>query len=716
MNRRVFVIFLALVVFASLSNAVPVNLSISIDSGANYSNNETVTLTLFADNTTGSTNCSYANVVTSWSDPESYNTSKTWNLSSADGLKTVYYRCTDDGSNWSDVASDQITLDSNAPSISSLSPGNSSIATTLAPTISASLSDSGSGINESSIVLTFNGTQVNATYSSGTVSYDPPNLSETNYTVELTVEDNTGQSSTVQWNFIVDLEPVIGAVNPSEGDYVKSTKFTIYAEVSDSGSGLNYSRTLMKVDGSEVDVDQPSGKVEYSADVSEGTIDIELTVYDNNGNSRFKNWSFIVDKSDPSVSQLNPADKSTVSVLSSISAKISDPYSGIDEDTIKMKVDNVDVTELTSYSGGIISYPAGSLGGGSHSAEIWVDDEAGNDAFTYWTFSVVSTIPTIDQTTPSTTNDATPTISARISDSGSSGLNLVTLKIYLDDTDVSSKSTYDNSKSTISYTPTNELSEGSHTAKVEVSDNIGNKGSKSWTFTIDKSAPESPSNLNVSVVGSKATLTWADSSGATEYNVYRSGSRMLSVSGLTARSTVSTTTYSDSSASGKWYYAVTAVDASGNEGVPAFGGTCAEYGSSGWKDYDCCADSDCPFGNCNLSTNTCYTPKVSTTKGDAQSAIDAAKSEIQSANESGVNITDAQMLLNSAENAFKVGNYAQAKNYANQASSKVQSLSTNETGNSTPETGNGKKSLPCCPTAFILLAILSSGIYYGSRV
>jgi hypothetical protein len=717
MYRRAIIVFLALMVFASVSSALPYNLTISIDGGANYSTNETVSLTLSAENTTGSTNCSYANVVTSWSGPEAYSTSKTWNLSSGDGLKTVYYKCTDDGENWSEVESDQITLDTNVPLISSLSPGNDSIATSLTPTISAALSDSGSGINESSIELKFNGSVVNATYSAGTVSYElPSNLSETNYySAQLSVEDNSGQSSFVSWNFTVDLIPVIGEINPDSNDYIKSTSFKIYAQISDSGSGINYSAIVLKVDGSEVTPNWQAGEVEYSADVNEGEVDVELTVYDNNGNAAFKNWSFIVDNTEPTITNLNPTDKSTISSISSISAKIDDEHAGVDEESILFKVDNVDITSSATFSGGILSYSAIGLGGGSHSAEIWVDDEAGNDAFKYWTFSVVATVPTIDQMTPSqSTNDATPKISARLTDSGSSGLNLATMRIYVDDADVSSKAKYDSSKRTISYTPTSDLSEGSHSVKVEVSDYNGNRGSKSWTFTVDKSAPGSPTNLEATVVGSAATLSWTKVSGATKYNVYRSGTKILSVSGLSARSTVTTNSYSDQSASGNWYYAVTALDSTGNEGAPAFVGTCAEYGGSGWVDYDCCKDDDCPFGNCNLTTNTCYTPKVDTTKSDAESAIDAAKSAIQSANESGVNITDAQMLLNSAESAFKVGNYAQAKNYANQAASAVQSNQTgNETGDGETETDKGKKRLPCCPGAFILFAVAGLGLYYS---
>jgi len=718
MNRRAFALFIALVLLASVSCAAPVNLTISIEGGANYTVNESVMLSLGADNTGGSTNCTYANTVPSWSEPEPYSTTAQWNLSGSDGLKTVYYRCTNDGENWSETASDQVILDTQAPSISSLEPDNQSVATSLNPTISADLTDSGSGIDEGSIEMKFNGSVVNATYSSGTLSYSPEtNLSESNYSVEVSVTDNAGHQSIAGWNFTVDLPPKIDYTDPEDDDYIKSTSFTISAGISDSGSGINTSATVMKVDGSEVETTFHNGEVEYEADLDEGTIDVELTVYDKSGNSAEESWSFIIDFTEPEVTLLSPSDKSTVSSLYSISAKLSDEYSGIDEDSIVFKVDNVDITSYASYSKGYLAYPAGGIGGGNHSAEIWADDLAGNDAFIYWTFNVVSTVPTIDQLKPeSGTNDATPTISARIRDSGSSGLNLGSLRLYLDGADVSSKADYDDSSGIVSYTPSSELSEGSHTAKVEVSDKNGNRGSESWTFTIDKSAPPSPTNLTIRVSGSIAILNWSKVSGASKYNVYRSSTKFTSVSGMSPRSSMGSSTYTDSGAGGRQYYAVTALDSSGNEGAPAFAGTCAIFQAGSWKDYDCCSDSECPFGNCNMSTHTCYTTKADTSKSDAESAIDAAQAAIDAANQSGANVTDAWTLLDSAQSAFRVGNYAQAKNYANQAASSLPAVESNKTGNSEPETGDGKKPLPCCATGFILLGIVSAGLYHKSRV
>ena len=92
--------------------------------------------------------------------------------------------------------------DTTPPTISDLTPADGATINTATPTISATVTDA-SGIDESSIVMTLNGTEVTHTYESGLVSYTPA-LSEGLHTATLNVSDNIGNLATTSWSFTVD--------------------------------------------------------------------------------------------------------------------------------------------------------------------------------------------------------------------------------------------------------------------------------------------------------------------------------------------------------------------------------------------------------------------------------------------------------------------------------------------------------------------------------
>lgn len=85
--------------------------SITIDSGAAYTVSTTVTV---SNTVVGAAEMRYSNDGSSWSSWESYAASKTWNLTSGDGLKTVYAEFRDAALNVLSVT-DNITLDQSPP-------------------------------------------------------------------------------------------------------------------------------------------------------------------------------------------------------------------------------------------------------------------------------------------------------------------------------------------------------------------------------------------------------------------------------------------------------------------------------------------------------------------------------------------------------------------------------------------------------------------------
>ncbi|MBE3137916.1 MAG: PGF-pre-PGF domain-containing protein [Thermoplasmata archaeon] len=147
----------------TLDTVKPSNVTVTITGGGDtpttYSNSVSVTLAITAaDATSGLYQMLIANDVTftgsSW---ETYSTSKSWTLTSGDGVKTVYLKVKDNTGLIADVVSDSITLDTTAPTSLSISieSGQSYTNTSL---VDLSLSATGAAKMQFSRNGTFNST------------------------------------------------------------------------------------------------------------------------------------------------------------------------------------------------------------------------------------------------------------------------------------------------------------------------------------------------------------------------------------------------------------------------------------------------------------------------------------------------------------------------------------------------------------------------------
>lgn len=97
---------------------------------------------------------------------------------------------------------------------------------------------------------------------------------------------------------------------------------------------------------------------------------------------------------------------------------------------------------------------------------------------------VDNTPPTIENKQPSpgsAVTDNTPTIGANYSDP--SGVDLESLKIFVDNVNVTDQATV--TSTGVTYTPTTGLADGEHTVEVWVGDNISNKAKENWSFTVE---------------------------------------------------------------------------------------------------------------------------------------------------------------------------------------------------------------------------------------
>ncbi|GAI18252.1 unnamed protein product, partial [marine sediment metagenome] len=125
-------------------DTTPPSGSLSINGGATYTNSQSVTLTLSAED---AAQMHFSNDDVSWTSWESYATSKSWTLSSGDGKKTVYVEFKDSTGNVSKTHSDTIILD------------------TTSPTGTFSINSGGDYTNSRSVTLTFNASSSSASLS-----------------------------------------------------------------------------------------------------------------------------------------------------------------------------------------------------------------------------------------------------------------------------------------------------------------------------------------------------------------------------------------------------------------------------------------------------------------------------------------------------------------------------------------------------------------------
>ncbi len=187
-------------------SSAPTDGSITINSGASYTNSTGVTLTLSAKDNVGvtgyylssssSTPSSSTSGWTSVSSTTTYSGSVSYTLSSGDGSKTVYVWFKDASGNVSSSASDDITLDTSVPAITITSPTSDVTYTATSSTISlgGSASDSTSGIKEVTWTISSGGSGT----ASGTTSWTISSISLSNgdTTITVTAKDNGGNTAT----------------------------------------------------------------------------------------------------------------------------------------------------------------------------------------------------------------------------------------------------------------------------------------------------------------------------------------------------------------------------------------------------------------------------------------------------------------------------------------------------------------------------------------
>lgn len=217
---------------------------------------------------------------------------------------------------------------------------------------------------------------------------------------ELTV-DIIGQDTTA---------PIAEWLTPHEGQFLNTETVLAQLHLTDDVSGVNLGSLQLLVDKEPLIEPQiaPSPPTlettrEISLTLQEGPHTLSAQINDAAGNiSDPAHVSFTVDRMPPLITNLNPLDGDTVNTARpAISANYSDAFSGVDVSSIRMFLDEVDVTTQFIMTENSIRFtPTNDLAEGEHAARVDVADRAGNAASVTWQFRVGASLTVVVESSP----------------------------------------------------------------------------------------------------------------------------------------------------------------------------------------------------------------------------------------------------------------------------------------------------------------------------
>jgi len=213
--------------------------SITVGSGnPTYATLTSVTLYLsYADSSSGVYQVRYGNSGGSWSDWEAPAATKAWTLISGDGSKTVWYQVMDNAGLLSTMYSDDIILDTAAPTASIvIGSGNPTYTTTSAVTLYLTYSDSGSGVYQ--VRYGNSGQSWSAWGAPATTKAWTLSTGDGTKTVYYQVMDNAELITQASDSIILDTIAPVGSISINSGStYTTSQSVTLSLTYSDATSG-----------------------------------------------------------------------------------------------------------------------------------------------------------------------------------------------------------------------------------------------------------------------------------------------------------------------------------------------------------------------------------------------------------------------------------------------------------------------------------------------
>jgi RHS repeat-associated protein len=429
-----------------------------------------------------------------------------------DGLHTLTAIATNPaGSSPASSPGVPITIDTMPPVIGNPSPANGATVFTATPTVSASWSDTGSGIVPTSGVVYLDSVAVSGAGITPTGFSFTPTLSAGPHTIAATVMDVAGNVGSLTWSFTVVLPPPAPTITaPGTGAILATGVPTISGTSSSSGLTI-----ALFVDGAARGTTTSGTGGAWSlapnAVIADGTHTLTATASNGAASPASAGILITVDTVPPVISNPSPADGATVTTGSpTVSASWSDGGTGVVPSSAVLLLDGITVAGATLTPAGF-SFTTTNLSAGTHTVSSKVQDQAGNTGSLSWSFTVLlpPTAPAISTpTSGAILATGLPTVTGTSSASG------LTITLLIDG--VAQGTTTSVAGGQWSLAPTVAIPDGGHTLTATAANTAGTSpASHGVSVTIDTTPPviSNPSPANGSTISTTAptvSASWSD--------------------------------------------------------------------------------------------------------------------------------------------------------------------------------------------------------------
>jgi hypothetical protein len=396
------------------------------------------------------------------------------------------------------TASAQFTVDLVAPQIQVVQPASGAYVNTATPTISVQYSDN-AALNLSSLRILVNNTDLtslfNKTSSGATATLTAATaLPQGANQIVASIKDQAGNPGSASVAFNVDLtRPVISFVQPAPGSY-SGSPVNIAVQYSDD-QAIDTATLQVALDGTPVTMTQtPTGATGTAAGAANGPHTLSAAISDRAGNQGTATDAFQVDATAPNIRLVQPAPGA---LLTDASPQVSIEYSdsdGVDTSTLQVLINGTDQTSLftvgpasaTAQLAGRLVLPQGQT-----TITALIKDLVLNQGSSGPVSVTVDTVaPSVSfQSPPAQTNSNAPTAAFSYSDA-TSGVNLQSVRVSVDGTDVTSLIALGESTATGVLRMTPALGEGQHQLQATLADRAGNQATPpAWPFFVDTVPP-----------------------------------------------------------------------------------------------------------------------------------------------------------------------------------------------------------------------------------
>ena len=343
----------------------------------------------------------------------------------------------------------------------------------------------------------------------GTFSIDVPNeLSEGEFTIEVSVTDTAGNETTATTTGEVDTTAPIVTIN-ALGDTSDTTPI-ISGTASDEPPGSTVILTVTDANGAVQTITAQviadgSWTVEVPAALAEGSYSVDASISDSAGN-------------EGTASASGTIDTSALTITIDIIGETNDQTPQINGDTFNAQAGSQVEVQITDSAGAIITLttvvdenglwsvtPPADLAESTISISATVTDIGGGTANAELDAVIDITPPTIQVNELETSNDTTPVISGNTT--GVVSGTVINLTVTDSQGVVRTFSTTTDVEGNWSVEFSQELASGDYSVEAEVSDAAGNSASDTATGNIDTSGPSLTVDLDTITNDSTPTIS-----------------------------------------------------------------------------------------------------------------------------------------------------------------------------------------------------------------